>query len=89
MYEKALKRRDPSGATGQDVDKNDSDAAKGKAGTSKNKADGDSGNKKEGAAKQNAKGDKKKSNVQEGRGSSSTGKIVSLMSGDANKLSLL
>jgi len=61
VYEKALRRRDPSGAVGDDSDKLDKD--KGKKG-----GDG-----------------KKKKKVQEGRGSSSTGKIVSLMSGDANK----
>jgi hypothetical protein len=64
VYEKALKRRDPSGATGEDSDKNDEDTKK-----------------------KNLKNKKKK--VQEGRGSSSTGKIVSLMSGDANKLSFI
>ncbi|GAA6016442.1 hypothetical protein JCM11491_002414 [Sporobolomyces phaffii] len=63
VYEKALKRRDPSGATGDDTDKNDD---KGSAGKDK----------------------KPKKKVQEGRGSSSTGKIVSLMSGDANKIAM-
>lgn len=65
VYEKALKRRDPSGAIGEDTDKNE------KKGSSK--GDGKKGGKKGGGK------------VEEGRGSSSTGKIVSLMSGDANK----
>jgi len=63
VYEKALRRRDPSGAVGEDSDKLDDKDKDGKKG-----GDG-----------------KKKKKVQEGRGSSSTGKIVSLMSGDANK----
>ncbi|GAA5886210.1 hypothetical protein JCM16303_004461 [Sporobolomyces ruberrimus] len=71
VYEKALKRRDPSGATGEDVDKNEA--------SSSSKAKG---------GKKDEKKDKKKKKVQEGRGSSSTGKIVSLMSGDANKIAM-
>lgn len=66
VYEKALKRRDPSGATGEDTDKHEK--------------------KPENGAKGDGKKDGKKK-VEEGRGSSSTGKIVSLMSGDANRLS--
>ncbi|GAA5956181.1 hypothetical protein JCM21900_006830 [Sporobolomyces salmonicolor] len=59
VYEKALKRRDPSGAVGDDKDK-------------KEKKVGEKGNKA----------------VEEGRGTSSTGKIVSLMGGDTNKIAM-
>ncbi|GAA5873644.1 hypothetical protein JCM1840_002987 [Sporobolomyces johnsonii] len=59
VYEKALKRRDPSGAVGDDKDKKEKKA-----------------------------GEKGKKAVEEGRGTSSTGKIVSLMGGDANKISM-
>ncbi|GAA6059991.1 hypothetical protein JCM10212_001149 [Sporobolomyces blumeae] len=79
VYEKALKRRDPSGATGDDSDKNEEGKA-GKKGGKKIEAkagkDGDEGDKK------------KKKKIPEGRGSSSTGKIVSLMSADANKIAM-
>ncbi|GAA5902673.1 uncharacterized protein JCM6883_007204 [Sporobolomyces salmoneus] len=67
VYEKALKRRDPSGATGEDTDKHEK--------------------KPENGAKGDGKKDGKKK-VEEGRGSSSTGKIVSLMSGDANRVAM-
>lgn len=45
--------------------------------------------KKDKKGKGKGKGKKAGGGVEEGRGSSSTGKIVSLMSGDANKLSFI
>ncbi|CEQ40039.1 SPOSA6832_01630 [Sporobolomyces salmonicolor] len=59
VYEKALKRRDPSGAVGDDKDK-----------------------------KEKKVGEKGKKAAEEGRGTSSTGKIVSLMGGDTNKIAM-
>ena len=73
VYEKALKRRDASGATGKDeaAPKKKKDAAAAAAASSKGK----------GAS---VKGKKA---IPEARGSTSTGKIVSLMAGDVNKIS--
>ncbi|GAA5937761.1 uncharacterized protein JCM15063_002109 [Sporobolomyces koalae] len=71
VYEKALKRRDPSGATGEDADKLDK-----------------SQDKKKQPQQEEGKKEGNKKKPQEGRGSSSTGKIVSLMSGDANKVAM-
>ncbi|GAA5897295.1 hypothetical protein JCM8208_003781 [Rhodotorula glutinis] len=73
VYEKALKRRDASGATGKDE------------ATGKKKKDGSSA-----AAAGLVKGKggvKGKKAIPEARGTTSTGKIVSLMAGDVNKVS--
>ncbi|BGP16287.1 hypothetical protein JCM10213_008267 [Rhodosporidiobolus nylandii] len=72
VYAKALKRKDVSGVV---LPKADEAKEEGKG----KKAD-------EGAKKKDAKDGKKKKVVPEGRGSSSTGKIVSLMGGDSNKV---
>ncbi|GAA6053022.1 hypothetical protein JCM3770_002387 [Rhodotorula araucariae] len=67
VYEKALKRKDASGATGKG---DDADGAK---------------SRKKNAASAQASGKGKKA-IPEARGSTSTGKIVSLMAGDVNKV---
>ncbi|GAA5917290.1 hypothetical protein JCM6882_004151 [Rhodosporidiobolus microsporus] len=75
VYEKALKRKDVSGVvlTNEEAEGKKADGAQG----GKGKAAAD--------AKKGAK-DGKKKGVPEGRGTSSTGKIVSLMGGDSNKV---
>lgn len=69
VYEKALKRRDASGATGK------GEAPKGPSAPTKGK-----GNNGKGAP------NKGKKAIPEARGTTSTGKIVSLMAGDVNKV---
>ncbi|GAA5840283.1 hypothetical protein JCM9279_002335 [Rhodotorula babjevae] len=75
VYEKALKRRDASGATGKDeaAPKKKKDAAASAASAAA-------------AGQGKGAGAKGKKTIPEARGSTSTGKIVSLMAGDVNKI---
>lgn len=87
VYEKALRRRDVSGVVLKKEEGGEGGTEGDKKGKGKGKAaKGQDGKGKDGKGKDGKDGKgKKKKEVPEARGTSSTGKIVSLMGGDANK----